>query len=147
MVFIDILVGWLGFVYDFRVLCNFVVYNIVVNKFRGNIYLLGDGGYFLQIWFMILYRDNGYFIVDEIFFNYVLLFNRQIVERVIRFFKGRWRKLQYIDYFNLKLIVFIIIVVCVFYNVCFVYDDFDEGYMFDNENEIDDSSNDNGVVK
>lgn len=47
MVFIDILVGWLGFVYDFRVLCNFVVYNIVVNKFRGNIYLLGDGGYFL----------------------------------------------------------------------------------------------------
>lgn len=47
LLFIDVVVGWLGFVYDLRVFCNFVLWNISVYKFFGDIYLLGDGGYLL----------------------------------------------------------------------------------------------------
>lgn len=147
MVFTDILAGWPGSVHDSRVLCNSAVYNTAANKFRGNTHLLGDEGYPLQTWLMTPYRDNGHLIADETFFNYVLSSNRQTVERAIRLLKGRWRKLQHIDYLNLKLIVLIIIAACVLHNVCLVHDDFDEGYMLDNENEIDDSSNDNGAAK
>lgn len=47
IVFIDVFVGWLGFVYDLRVFRNFVLWYISVYKFFGDIYLLGDGGYLL----------------------------------------------------------------------------------------------------
>ena len=127
MVFTDILVGWPGSVHDSRVLHNSAVYNTVANKFSGNTHLLGDGGYPLQTWLMTPYRDNGHLTANETFFNYVLSSNRQTVERAIRLLQGRWRKLQHIDYLNLKLIVLIIIAACVLHNVCLLHDDFDEG--------------------
>ena len=127
MVFTDILAGWPGSVHDSRVLCNSAVYKTAANKFRGNTHLLGDGGYPLQTWLMTPYRDNGHLIADETFFYYVLSSNRQTVERAIRLLQGRWRKLQHIDYLNLKLIVLIIIAACVLHNVCLLHDDFDEG--------------------
>ena len=110
-------------------------------------HLLGDGGYPLQSWLITPYRDNGHLNADETFFNSVLSSNRQTVERSITLLNGRWRKLQHLDHLNQKLIVLLIIGVHVLQKVCLPHDDFDEGYMLDNENEDDnDSGNDNGVA-
>ena len=147
MVFTDILAGWPGSVHDSRVLHNSTVYNTAANKFRGKTHLLGDGAYPLQTWLMTPYRDNGHLTADKTFFNYVLSSDRQTVDRAIRLLKGRWRKLQHIDHLNQKLIVLIIIAACDLHNVCLLHDDFDEGYMLDNEDETDDSGNDNGAAR
>lgn len=143
MVFTDILAGWPGSVHDSRVLRNSNVYNMAANKFPGNAHLLGDGGYPLQTWLMTPYRDNGHLTPEQTFFNSVLSSNRQTVERSIRLLKGRWRKLQYLDHLDQKLIVLIIISGCVLHNVCLLHDDFEEGYMLDNEDDDDDSSSNN----
>lgn len=55
------------------------------------------------------------------------------MERLILFLKGRWRKFFFFDYFDLELVVYVIIVVCVLYNFCLLYDDFDDGYMCDDD--------------
>lgn len=142
MVLTDVLAGWPGSVHDSRILRNSVVYNTAANKFPGNSHLLGDGGYPLQTWLMTPYRDNGHLTPKQTFFNSVLSSIRQTVERAIRLLNGRWRKLQHLDHLNQRLIVFIIITACVLHNVCLLDDDFDEGYMLDNE-EDDDNDNDN----
>ena len=97
--------------------------------------MLGDRGYPLQTWLMTPYRNNGHLTADETF-NFVLSSNRQTVERSIRLLKGRWRKLQHIDHLNQKLIVLLIIGACVLHNVCLLHDDFDDGYMLDNDDDI-----------
>lgn len=64
--FIDCYVGWLGSVYDVRVLRNFFVFMDVIVDFNlfflGDRYIFGDLVYFLVDWLFIFYRDNGYFI-------------------------------------------------------------------------------------
>ena len=147
MVFTDVVAGWPGSVHDSRVLRNSAVSNTAANKFPGNTHLLGDGGYPLQTWLITPYRDNGHLTAEETFFNSVLSSNRQTVERSIRLLKGRWRKLQHLDHLNQKLIVLLIIGACVLHNVCLLHDDFDEGYMLDNEDDDEnDDGNDNGVA-
>lgn len=75
----------------------------------------------------------------------VLSSNRQTVERSIRLLKGRWRKLQHLDHLNLKLIVLFIISACVLHNICLLRDDFDEGYMLDNDDDDNSVRNENNV--
>lgn len=147
MVLTDVVAGWPGSVHDSRILRNSAVYNTAANKFPGNSHLLGDGGYLLQTWLMTPYRDNGHLTPDQTFFNSVLSSIRQTVERSIRLLKGRSRKLQHLDHLNQKLIVLLIIGACVLHNVCLLHDDFDEGYMLDNEEDNDnDNDNDNGAA-
>lgn len=145
MVFTNVLAGWPGSVHDSRVLRNSTVYNTAANKFPANTHLLGDGGYPLQTWLMTPYRNNGHLIADEIFFNTVLSSNRQTVERSIRLLKGRWRKLQHLDHLNQKLIVLLIIGACVLHNICLLCDDFDEGYMLDNDDDDNNFGNNNNA--
>lgn len=46
-----------------------------------------------------------------------------------------WRKLLFLDHFDLELEVNIIIVACVLQNVCILNDDFDDGHFLDGDNE------------
>ena len=135
MIFTNVLAGWPESVHDFRVLRNSTVYYTAANKFSEYTHLLGDGEYPLQTWLMAPHRNNGHLTADEIFFNTVPLSNRQTVERSIRLLKGRWRKLQHLDHLNQKLIVLLIIGACVIHNICLLRDDFDEGYMLDNDDD------------
>ena len=146
MVFTDVVAGWPGSVHDSRVLRNSAVSHTAANKFPGNTHLLGDGGYPLHTWLITPYRDNGHLTADEAFFNSVLSSNRQTVERSIRLLKGSWRKLQHLDHLDQKLIVLLIIGACVLHNICLLHDDFDEGYMLDNEDDDNDGGDDNGVA-
>lgn len=38
--------------------------------------------------------------------------------------------------------VYLILVICVLYNYCFLYDDFDEDYFLDNDDDRDDGNDD-----
>jgi len=62
------------------------------------------------------------------------------VERSISLLKGRWRKLLFLDHLDLELAVHVIIAACVLHNFCLLHDDFDDGYMGDDDdgNEDDD---------
>ena len=83
--------------------------------------------------------------VGETYFNTVLSSQRQIVERTVRVLKGRWRKLQHMDHINLELIVQLINSACVLHNICLLLDDFDPGYMQDEDDDDDDDDpEDNG---
>lgn len=65
MRFIDCYIGWLGSVYDVRVLKNLDFFVGVKNGIKfinNNGYILGDCVYLLEIWLMILFKDNGYLI-------------------------------------------------------------------------------------
>ena len=48
-----------------------------------------------------------------------------------------WRKLLFLDHFDLELEVNIIIVACVLQNVCILNDDFDDGYFLDDDDDGD----------
>ena len=61
------------------------------------------------------------------------------MERSISLLKGRWRKLLFLDHLNLELSVHVIIAACVLHNFCLLHDDFDDGYMCDdNDGDEDD---------
>ena len=91
---------------------------------------------------MTPYRNNGHLTARQTYFNTVLSSLRQIVERTIQLLKGRWRKLQHMDHLNLELIVQLIISACVLHNICLLHDDFDPGYMLDDDGDDDDNDGD-----
>lgn len=57
----DIYIGWLGLIYDVCVLCNLSFFNnvIVGQYFDVNKYIIVDSVYFLKVWLIILFKDNG----------------------------------------------------------------------------------------
>ena len=92
---------------------------------------------------MVPFRNNGHLTLQETRFNTVLSSSRQIVERAIRLLKGRWRKLHHMEHLNLELIVKLITSACVLHNVCLLNDDFNPGYMLDNDNDDNDNDDNN----
>lgn len=61
------------------------------------------------------------------------------MECLIGLFKGCWWKFLDIDYLDVVFVIKVIMVVCVMYNFCFIYDDFDESYFLLNCGEDDDN--------
>jgi len=84
---------------------------------------------------MTPYRNNGNLTANQSLFNTVLSSVRQKVERSISLLKGRWRRLLYLDYLDIKLAVEIVISACVLHNFCLVHDDFDDGYLLDDDDD------------
>ena len=97
---------------------------------------------FFSRWLITPYRDNGHLTARQRRFNRALSSIRQTVERAIALLKGRWRRLLFLDHLDLELEVKIIIAACVLHNFCLVHDDFDAGYMLDDD---DDDHGDNQV--
>lgn len=73
-------------------------------------------------------------------FNTVLSSLRQKVEHAIGLLKGRWRRLLFLDFLDLRLAVHFIIATCVLHNFCILHDDFYDGYLMDDgsDNHYDD---------
>lgn len=58
---------------------------------------------------------------------------RQTIERAIGLLKGKWRKLLFLDHFDVELEVNVIIAACVLHNFCLLHDDFEEGYILEED--------------
>ena len=69
-------------------------------------------------WLITSYRDNGRLTVGQQRFNRTLSSIRQTIERAIGLLKGRWRKLLFLDHFDLELEVDVTIAACVLHNFC-----------------------------
>ena len=70
-------------------------------------------------------------------FNNALSSIRQTIERAIGLLKGRWRKPLFLDHFDVKLEVNVIIAACVLHNFCLLHDDFEGGYILEGEHNDD----------
>ena len=86
-------------------------------------------------WLITPYRDNGHMAPQQGRFNTVLSSLRQKVERAIGLLKGRWRKLLFLDHWDLTLSVHLVISACVLHNICLVNDDYYECCMDDDGND------------
>ena len=93
--------------------------------------------FFSSRWLITPYRDNGHLTVHQWRFNKALSSIRPTIERAIGLLKGRWRKLLFLDHFDVKLEVNVIIAACVLHNFCLLHDDFEEGYILEGEHNDD----------
>ena len=87
---------------------------------------------------MTTFRNNGHLLANQIRFNKVLSSCRQVVERSISLFKGRWRKLSLLNHSSVKQMTKIIMGACVLHNFALVHDDFDESYFLEDDDDDDD---------
>lgn len=87
--------------------------------------------YFSFSWLITPFRNDGYLNARQRQFNYRLSSVRSVVERSIRFLKGRWRKLASLDHIDIELLVHLIMSACVLHNFCILHDDFDDGYFLE----------------
>lgn len=93
--------------------------------------------YFSFSWLITPFRNDGYLNARQRQFNYRLSSVRSVVERSIRFLKGRWRKLCSLDHIDIELLVHLIMFACVLHNFCILHDDFDDGYFLEEDDDDD----------
>lgn len=72
----------------------------IINKeinILSNYHLLGDGGYPLEMFVMVPYRDNGFLTQMQAKYNTILSSTRVVVEQAFGVLKKKFRILKYID--------------------------------------------------
>ena len=89
-------------------------------------------------WLICPFRDNGRLTPRHRRVNTTLSRARQKVERSISLLKGRWRRLHYLDFYDLELAVQIVMAGSVLHNFCLVNDDFDNYFLADDGGDSDD---------
>jgi len=72
---------------------------------------------------MTPFRDNGHLIPKQRHFNTRLSTTRVTIERAFGIFKGRFRRLQYLDTHKIETAVDLIIVCCILHNICILNGD------------------------
>lgn len=120
--FIDVFTGWPGSVSDARIWANSPLFQLLSNreiKLCSHYHLLGDGGYPLQPWLMVPYREDQKATAWHNRYNFAQSSTRTVVEHTFGQLKGRWRWLQKIDTRgHIKNIATIIISGCLLHNFC-----------------------------
>ena len=91
-------------------------------------------------WLITPFRNDGYLSAKQRQFNYRLSSVRSVVERSIRFLKGRWRKLASLDHIDMELLVQLIMSACVLHNFCIIHDDFDDDYFLEDHQDDNDAN-------
>ena len=91
-------------------------------------------------WLITPFRNDGYLSARQRQFNYRLSSLRSVVERSIRFLKGRWRKLASLDHIDMELLVQLIMSACVLHNFCIIHDDFDDDYFLEDHQDDNDAN-------
>lgn len=89
----------------------------------GDAHLIGDAAYPLRKWLITPYRDNGHLSPQQRRFNTCLSTTRVTVERAFGLYKGRFRRLQYVDTHSIQTTVNLIIVCCILHNICIFNED------------------------
>ena len=96
MQFTHVVAGNVGSCHDARVLRKS---NLWENGHEqcGQAHVIGDAAYPLREWLMTPFRDNGHLTPKQRHFNTRLSTTRVTIERAFGIFKGRFRRLQYLD--------------------------------------------------
>ena len=74
-------------------------------------HVLGDSAYPLELNLMVPYRDNGHLSENQKKFN-----SRCSIERAFALFKGKFRRLKYLDINDLSAVPNIILAACTLHN-------------------------------
>ena len=118
----DVYVGWPGKVHDARVFLNSPFYQEAESK-CGDGHILGDSAYPNLPFLMRPFTDNGRLTPLETHYNVVHSSIRSIVERAIGLLKGRFKRLTYIDQWDVKVMNATILTGCVMHNMCIMKTD------------------------
>lgn len=119
MRFTDCYVGWPGSVHDARVLRNSDLWEKGL-ECCGNAHILADAAYPLRRWLMTPYRNTGNLTRQQTNFNTKLSKSRVVIERTFGLFKGRFRRMQFLNLNGLQEAADLIISTCVTHNICII---------------------------
>jgi len=159
--FIDVHIGVPGRVHDARVFRNSPLFRNIKyhNLISPTTHLIGDSAYPLSTFLLVPYKDNGHLTVEQMRYNQKLSSIRSIIERAFGLLKGKFRKLKYLEMYNLFLINYAIASACILHNFIIMNegDNDDDDYIIDDEiqneennienDEIDDRNNNSGHDK
>lgn len=142
--FIDVHIGVPGRVHDARVFRNSPLFQNIMyhNLISPTTHLIGDSAYPLSKFLLVPYKDNGHLTIEQMRYNQRLSSIRSIIERAFGLLKGKFRKLKYLEMYNLSLINYAIASACILHNFILMEegDDDDDNYIVDDE--IQDEEND-----
>lgn len=144
--FIDVHIGVPGRCHDARVFRNSPLFQNIMyhNLIPDTHHLIGDCAYPLNRFLMVPFKDNGHLSNKQITYNTRLSSIRSTIERTFGLLKGKFRKLKYLEMYNMDLINYAIASACILHNFILIkeddYDDYDD-YFEDEENNIEDVEN------
>lgn len=81
-------------------------------------HLVGDSAFGLRSWLMTPYKENDNLTRLEKHHNYCLSSARVVIEHAFGLLKGRWRRLIYINTYNICKTIEIAIAALVLHNFC-----------------------------
>ena len=121
--FIDVSVGWPGSMHDSRIFWNSSLSQALhVRLANTNFHLLADTAYPISVYVMVPFKRNRELEEHELAFNLILKSDRQSVERAIGLKKMKWRRLKFLDVFNLQNAHTMLIVTACLHNFGLEYD-------------------------
>ena len=130
MQFTDCYAGWPGSVHDARVLRNSDLWEKGL-EWCGNAHVIADAAYPLRRWLMTPYRNTGNLTQQQMNFNRKLSAARVVIERTFGLFKGRFRRMQFLNLNDLLEEVDLIMSACVTHNICIIRADLLEDFVED----------------
>lgn len=122
MRFTHVVAGSVGSCHDARVLRTSDLWENGPAR-CGDAHIIGDAAYPLRNWLLTPYRDNGHLTPTQRHYNTCLSTTRVTVERAFGVYKGRFRRLQYVDTHKVETAVDLIIVCCILHNICILNED------------------------
>ena len=110
--FIDVSTGWPGSMHDARIYRKSKLHKLLNSGvIQRQYHVLGDSAYPLELNLMVPYRDNGHLSENQKKFN-----SRCSIERAFALFKGKFRRLKYLDINDLSAVPNIILAACTLHN-------------------------------
>lgn len=86
-------------------------------------HLIADSAFGLKTWLMTPYRNLNNLTQRQRYHNYCLSSDRIVIEQAFGILKGRWRKLQYINTYNICKSIEIAAAACILHNFCILQED------------------------
>ncbi|XP_053394054.1 putative nuclease HARBI1 [Mercenaria mercenaria] len=122
MMFTDVYCGWPGSVHDARVLRNSSLFEKAeVNAddtFPHDTHLIGDAAYPIASWLLVPFKDHGNLNKAQKVYNFKHSSTRMVIERAFGALKGRFRRLKYVEIYDLQTCVHIILSCCAIHQLC-----------------------------
>lgn len=130
--FIDVHIDMPGRMHDARVFRNSPLYQNIMyhNLIPDTNHLIGDTAYPLSNFLITPYKDNGHLTRGQIIYNNRLSSIRSTIERAFVLLKGKFRKLKYLEMYNMDLVNYAIASACILHNFLLIEegdcDEYDE---------------------